>query len=377
MKLNFSKALSVAAIALFALFVAAAPARAQEEGALRVIDEVVAQVNTEVLTLSMVKKEMKNSVEGLKQQKKLTEQQAQDEVAKRQNEIIATLINEQVLLQKGKELGFAEDVERDVNKRMLEVAKDANIQTIEELERAMRAEGVVPAEVRQTLRSEIMKNYVLGSEVDRKVYFSVTNAEIKSYYEANKDKFRKPEMLTLSEIYLSAVGRDEAEVRALSEKLVAQARAAGADFGALAAVQSEREQNGVRVAPQTKGKVGAFAAAQISNQAVADAIKNLKVGGVSDPIKADDGFMILHVDERVAGGDAAFDENKVREAITFTRLDKEREAYLRKLRQEAYIELAAGYREGVLPLLKLESDTPAAAPATKKEDKKKDSGGNR
>ena len=376
MKFNFSKGVSVAAVALFSLFVAAS-ARAQEEGAPRVIDEVVAQVNTEVLTLSMVKKEMKNSVEALKQQNKLTEQQALDEVAKRQNEIIATLINEQVLLQKGKELGYAEDVEREVNKRMLEVAKDANIQTIEELERAMRAEGVVPAEVRQTLRSEIMKNYVLGSEVDRKVYFSVTDAEVKSYYEANKDKFRKPETLTLSEIYLSAVGRDEAEVRMRAEKLVAQARAAGADFGALAAVQSEREQNGVRVAPQTKGKVGIFTSTQISNEAVVNALKNLKVGGVSEPIKADNGFMILHVDERTAGGDAAFDENKVREAITFTRLDKEREAYLRKLRQEAYIELAAGYREGVLPLLKLESETLPATPATKKEDKKKDGSGNR
>jgi hypothetical protein len=40
-------------------------------------------------------------------------------------------------------------------------------------------------------------------------------------------------------------------------ELITQARA-GADFGALAAANSEREKNGQRTAPQDKGYVGEF-----------------------------------------------------------------------------------------------------------------------
>lgn len=374
MNFNFLKRARVVVlpVALFSLFIAF-PARAQEEGAPQVVDEVIAQVNTEVITLSMVKKEMKDAAEALKQQNKLTDAQAQAEVAKRQNEITATLINEQVLLQKGKELGLAEEVEAEVNKRMLAVAQGEGIKTIDALYQAMRASGINPDDVRQTLRVESMKNYVLSSEVDRKIYLSITDAEIKSYYEANKEKFRKPETLTLSEVFLSTVGRDETEVKARADKLVAQLRAPGTDFGAVAAVQSEREQQGIRIAPQNKGKIGTFAIEQINGAAIVNALKNVKAGGITDPVKTEEGFMILRVDERTAGGDASFDENKVREAITFSRLDKERENYVRQLRQEAYIEIAPPYKEALLPLL--EKNAPATGddlPApTKKDDKKK------
>lgn len=380
MNFNFLKHARLAFLpaALFSLFIVS-PIQAQEEGVPQVVDEVIAQINTEVITLSMVKKEMKDAAEALKAQNKgLTDAQAQAEVAKRQNEIIATLINEQVLLQKGKELGLAEDVEKEVNQRMLAVAKGEGISTIEALYQAMRASGINPDDVRQTLRVESMKNYVLGSEVDRKIYLSVTEPEIKSYYEANKEKFRKPETVTLSEIFLSTVGRDETEVKARADKLVAQLRAPGADFGAIASVQSEREQNGVRIAPQNKGKIGMFPVTQINGEAIVNALKNTKAGGITDPVKTEEGFMILRVDERTAGGDASFDENKVREAITLTRLDKERENYVRRLRQEAYIEIAKDYKEALLPLLQKnaqatsDGSTPAAAPAAdKKDDKKK------
>ena len=76
--------------------------------------------------------------------------------------------------------------------------------------------------------------------------------EVKKYFEAHPDKFRKPESVKLSEIYLTATGKDEAAVKARALELVTQIRA-GADFGALAAANSEREKNGQRTAPTDKG----------------------------------------------------------------------------------------------------------------------------
>src|SRR2546421_9749888 len=151
---------------LAAFVVSPSPARAQE-GEPVVVDEVIAQVNDGVVTLSQLKREMKERVETLKQNG-MTEQQANSEVEKHKPELIATLVNEQLLLQRGKELDLTERVEAEVNKRMLEVAKENKIPSIEKLDEAMRQSGVDPASTRQTMRTEMMKQAVLESEVDYK-----------------------------------------------------------------------------------------------------------------------------------------------------------------------------------------------------------------
>ena len=115
--------------ALLILTFAAVSAFAQE-GEMQVVDEVIAQVNDEVITLSMLKRETKERVDALKQSG-MTEQQANEEVAKRQPELIATLINEKLLLQKGKALDLANEVEAEVNRRMLQIANDQGIATID------------------------------------------------------------------------------------------------------------------------------------------------------------------------------------------------------------------------------------------------------
>jgi parvulin-like peptidyl-prolyl isomerase len=350
--------LTFAALA-FAIVAFVSTAALAQEGELKVVDEVIAQVNEDVITLSMVKRESKQRIEALKQGG-MPEQQAIDEVTKHQADLIATLINEQLLMQKGKELDLASEVEADVNRRMLEVAKEQGITSIEKLDQAMRESGLDPVATRQSLRTEIMKQAVIQQEVDRKTFLGLSMDELKKYFEANKTKFTKPEIVVLSEIYLSYAGKNEPDVKARATELVAQLRS-GADFGALAAANSERELNGVRVAPQNKGKVGRFEVPNLREE-ISKQIKGVKVGGVSDPLKINDGYQILRVDERTeASNTAVFNENQVREALTIERSPKEREAYLRNLVNDSYIKISEGYRASVEPLLKL--DTKAAAKA--------------
>jgi peptidyl-prolyl cis-trans isomerase SurA len=204
-----------------------------QEGEPVVIDEVISQVNDGVVTLSQLKREMKERVETLKQNG-MTAEQAQAEVEKHKAELIATLINEELLLQKGKELDLSERVEAQVNKRMLEVAQENKIPTIEKLEEAMRQSGVDPVATRQTMRTEMMKQAVLESEVDSKLFYGLGTDELRKYFDAHKDKFAKPETVELSEIFLTLAGKNEAEVKARATQLVAQLRG-GADFGTLAA----------------------------------------------------------------------------------------------------------------------------------------------
>src|SRR5687768_557111 len=211
-----------------------------QEGEPVVVDEVIAQVNDGVITLSMLRRETKESIEALKQQKGLTEQQATEQMSKRQAELIATLINEQLLVQRGKEMDLTNDVEAAVNRRMLDIAREQNITSMEKLEEAMRASGVSPEGVRQTMRTEMMKQAVIQREVDAKIFYGATTDELRRYFDAHKEMFRKPESVELSEIFLSLAGKPESDVKARANQIVTQVRG-GADFGTLAATYSERE----------------------------------------------------------------------------------------------------------------------------------------
>jgi len=218
---------------------------------------------------------------------------------------------------------------------------------------------------RSTMRIEIMKQAVIESEVDQKLFYSFNSDELHKYFDAHKDKFIKPESVDLSEIFLGLGGKPEADVKARAAELVKQLRG-GADFCTLAAAYTERPATNT----QKPCKIGLFAVPDLRPD-IAGAIKNVKAGGVSDPLKTDEGYQILKVEARNAGSNAAtFNENQVRGAMTEERIPKEREVFLQGLRNDAYVKIADSYRPSVEPLLKI---VPPAA-ATKRDSKNKGKG---
>src|SRR5262249_9070194 len=148
------------------------------------------------------------------------------------------------------------------------------------------------------------------------------------YFDAHKDKFLRPETVELSEIFLSLAGKTEAEVKARASQLVDQARK-GADFCTLAAAYTERRPGSDGKKPC---KVGLFQTPDLRGD-IAAAVKDVKRGGVSEPLKSDEGYQILRVDAREAGSSTpTFNENQVRQAIAIERSPKAREDYVQTLR---------------------------------------------
>lgn len=333
------------AIFLIAIFFAASfAARAQETEA-KVVDEVVAQVNDGVITLSRVRREMNEVIDSYVQEGKKTREQAKTEVEGKQGELIANIINEELLLQKGKELGIESDVEAQINQRFLEIMKQQNLKSLDTLFKEMEKTGINPDNIRELWRKQITRDLVLQREVDSKLYFGWQPKEVKSYYEANRAKFTKPETIAISEIFLGFAGRDEAAVREKAKQLVAQLRG-GADFAKLAVENSDRP--GVS---ENKGKVGTLNIKELDEK-FSKGLQNVKVGGVSDPIEIVEGIEILRVDERSkASSESFFDESEVRKTMTYEKLPDERKKYMSTLRQEAYIKINDTYRPMVSPFL--------------------------
>ena len=339
---------------LIAIFVFSNTLVLAQENEPVVVDEVIAVVNGGVITASRIKREKKAAIDSLVQEGK-TPAEAETMIESKSGELIANLINEELLMQRAKEMGVESDVEALINQRFLEIMKQQNLKTLDALYKEMEKAGVSPADFRENMRLKLLRDMVVEREVDAKVYWGLNSKEIKDYYEKNKAKFVKPEMITISEIFLSFAGRDENAVREKAKQIVAQARS-GADFQKLVMENSERPET-----VEKKGKVGTANFSEISDEKYKAALKDVKVGGVTDPIERVEGIEILHVDERTkASTESFFEENAVRRALAYERIPEERRKFMGKLREDAYIKINEKFRPIVAPILSAENRKPEA-----------------
>ncbi len=314
-----------------------------QESDVKVIDEVVAQVNDSVITLSRVNREAKETVDSLVQQGK-TPAEAQKLVDDKKGELIASLINEELLIQKAKDKGLDQEIETNVNQRFLEIMRQYKLKTVDELYKQMQASGTDPQQIRELWRKQAAKELIVQEEVQRKIYLSASPKDLKDYYEQHKDKFTKPETVTITDIFLSYAGRSEPDVMEKANQLVAQIRT-GADFKK---ITDENSDN-----PKGEDHTGKTLNVKEMDEKFASAIKNIKVGGVTNPVEIDKvGIEILRVDARsAASSDSVFDENAVRTALTIERAPAEQKKFMSDLRQDSYIKINDTYRPLVSPIL--------------------------
>jgi peptidyl-prolyl cis-trans isomerase SurA len=331
-----------------------------QENEAKVVDEVVAQVNDGVITLSRIKREMKTAADSYVAEGKKTPEQAKADVEGKQGELIANIINEELLLQKGKELpGIESDVQAQINQRFLSIMKQQNLKTLDALYKEMEKTGINYEEIREVWRKQATRDAVFQREVDSRVYGSFTSKAIKSYYEANKAKFTKPETVTISEIFLGFAGRDEPTVREKAKQIALQAKS-GADFGKLAEENSDRPD-----VKTNKGKAGTFNLKDMDERFIKP-LQGIKAGGVTDPIEIEEGMEILRVDARTqATSESFFDENEVRKIMTYEKLPEERKKYMATLREESYIKINDTYRPMVAPILFVDDRKTEAKKPTK------------
>ena len=318
-----------------------------QETETKVIDEVVAQINDGVITLSGIKREMKDVIDS-KVQEGMKREDAEKYVAEKQGELIANLINEELLIQKAKELGIQSDIEADLNSRFVQIMKQYNLKTLDALYQEMNRQGVDPQSLREIWRKQATRDRVLQREVQSKLYWTPSGKQLKDYYDKNKDKFTKPETVTMSEIFLKFAGKDENVVREKARKLVADLRA-GLDF-----VKAVNENSDGQDIEKTKGSLGTASVKDLEERfpAYSKAISGLKAGAVAEPFDDDIGVHIIRVDERsLASNESVFDEEAVRLAIMKDKLPEAQKSFLAQLREESYIKISDTYRPLVNPIL--------------------------
>jgi peptidyl-prolyl cis-trans isomerase SurA len=317
-----------------------------------VVEEIIARVNNEIVTRT----EYVRSRDQLKQEVQQQDPTNADRAfAEKQRDVLRDLIDQQLLLQKGKDLGITGDTE--LVKRLDEMRKQMNLGTMEELEKAAEAQGASYEDFKQNLRNQIVTQRVIGQEVGS--HLAMNKDDVKKFYDQHKAEMERPEQVRLSEILIapktpvkpaasSADAKPEPPSEAETEAALAAAQTKAQDVldqihkGGKFADLAKKYSDG----PSAKdgGDLSLFKRGTLSKE-LEDKVFALKAGEVTDVIRTKQGYVILQVSEHQMAGIPPMKEvePRIQDALYMQKLQPALRAFLSTLREEAFIDIKSGY----------------------------------
>src|ERR1700677_5005258 len=326
------------------------------------VEDIVAHVNDRSITQSDYDRAMKEADDEAKQHGATMQQ-----ISEGHRDLLRSLIDQQLWLSKGKELGIDGDTE--LIKRLDEIRKQYNLATMEDLEKAAKEQGVSFEDFKANIRNQIITQDVMREEVGRRIQF--TQGEVERYFEAHKQDYVKPENVQLSEILISTGSDpdDKAKVDAGKAKAddIEVKLHAGGDFSQLAKSFSD----GTTAAEG--GTLGTYhrGDGQLA-KVFEDSTFALKTGQYTDPVRTRQGWVIFKVDQHTPGGVPAFKdvEPQVEQNFYFSRMEPAMRDYLTQMREEAYIDIKPGYIDSGASPKEVKPVYSACTPPTTKKKKK-------
>lgn len=316
-------------------------AKAQEP---ELITEIVARVNNDIITRADYLKAVNDFKDEIYRQFKeagKSEAEAEAEFQKVKGSVLDLIIENLLLEQKAKEIGI--DVEAEVNQQMREIALNNKFKDITEFEAALKQQGIDPEAARASLRQKLQQNYVVQKEVLGPIFQSLSEKDKLDFYNRHKQYFTPEAEATISEIFLPLDNQTADEVTQRAKRIVAELRG-GKNF----AEAVQQYSGATRPSRALGGKLGTFRLkeGELKPDLLA-AIKDLKTGEVTEPIRQPDGFQIIHMDEMKEAKVLPFSnpdvQNAVNRGATMERADEARKKYVKKLREEAFIKISDNY----------------------------------
>jgi peptidyl-prolyl cis-trans isomerase SurA len=330
----------------------------------QVVEEIITRVNNQIITRS----EFERSKDQLKDEVKQQDPKDPDKAyADREKDVLRDLMDQQLFLDKGKDLSITGDTE--LIKKLDQMRKDMKLESMEDLEKEATKQGVSWEDFKQNMRNQIITQKVIGEEVGGRL--AISKEEEQKFYDEHKSEMEQPEYIRLSEILVapksatpsitpapdpSAAGsapaaqppvdtaaKEAAEAAALSaaeakaNDLLKQIRG-GAVFEDIA----KKSSDGPSAADG--GALGMFKRSQLAKE-LEDRTFAMKAGDVTDVIRTKQGYVILKVvDHQQAGIPPLKDVlEKIQNALYYEKLQPALRAYLTKLREDAYIDVKPGY----------------------------------
>jgi len=326
----------------------------------QVVEEIVARVNNQIIT----KSEFARSKDQLRDEVKQQDANNADKVyADREKDVLRDLIDQQLLLEKGKDLGISADT--DLIKQLDQMRKDMKLDSMEALEKEAEKQGISWEDFKQTQKNQIITRKVIGEEVGG--HLAISKEEEQKFYDDHKDEMQHAEFIRLSEILITPKAippapdpnatnsgssaqtpLDETAKQAADADALSAAETKGKDIlkqlrdGAAFEDIAKKYSDGPSAADG--GALGTFERGKLAKE-LEDRTFAMKAGEITDVIRVKQGYAILKVDDHQMAGVPAMKDvlPRIQDALYYQKLQPALRAYLTKLREEAYIKIAQGY----------------------------------
>ena len=264
-------------------------------------------------------------------------------------DLILSAVDELLLIQRGRELGYAMSDENF--KQAIENIKKQNNLDDDQLQVALKQENMTMADLRRNFERSMLVSRVQQVDIMDKI--SVTEEEEKTYYDAHRQQFTTPSDITLREILIEVpqsargvnVAQDD-EVRAKAEE-VRKRLLAGEPFPKLAGEvsASASKANGGLIGPISYDEL---------TPALQQLLDKMQIGDITDLLRAQRGYQILKLEARTQTKVRGFEEARedIARRVAEEKSRGEMVKYVDRLREQATIvfrnaELEKAYQQAL------------------------------
>jgi peptidyl-prolyl cis-trans isomerase SurA len=315
-------------------------AKKPAEGEGKVVEEIIARVNNEIITRSELDKARAAAAEEAQQNcsGRCTPEQLQVAVEDSQKFALRDLIDQSLLAQRGKDMGIS--VEADVVKQLDQVRQQNKLKDLDELEKAVTSQGMNWDDFKNNIRNRLLTSEVIRREVGS--HITIGRDDAMKYYEEHKKDYIMQEEVALRAIEVKTEDKKESEIAELkikAQKLHDRVKE-GEDFGDLAKHFSDGPT------AQQNGFLGVYKRGELSKE-LEDTVFKMKKNEMTDVIETKQGFLVLQVMEHYDEGEQPFDkvENKIMDLLYSDKMEPALREYLKTLREQSYVVIKPGFQE--------------------------------
>jgi peptidyl-prolyl cis-trans isomerase SurA len=302
-----------------AALVAAAP---------QVVEEIVAVVNDDIITLSQYKQEYEIQIQQLKAQN-LPAEEYDKQYRLLKSELLNAMITQTLVLQQAKEKNL--NVAEELKNNIAAIKKENNFTSDEDLRRAIQQQGISYEQWLKQYEETLLKGMVMVSEVYRSIVLD--ESEVVQYYKQHPQEFTVPTEYKLRAIYLATEGRTPEALASLKAEIDGKLKAGGA-FPDVAAALSDSPMK------EAKGDLGTSKKGEL-DKTLEEAVDKLKAGDISPWVAAKNGSYLLKVEERRDTYLRTFDDSRaeVQEKLLAGKRQQKTEEYITALKDKSYIKI--------------------------------------
>lgn len=298
-----------------------------------VVESIIARVGDRIITRSEYITRLDSGLRDLAQT--VPPEQLASERARFQDELLNEMVAELLIKDRADRIGITVS-QREIEDAIDRLKAQYGIASEEAFVRSLQESGLTRTDMERRLRDQLITSKVFARELRARADLSDT--ELRRRYEQEKERYRRPQRAQVQEIVIVPAIEDDAAAfeaaRVEAGQVASRARAAGADFSAIAREVSDSPT------AESGGDLGVISQGELM-AALDQAVFNAQAGSVVGPIQTRAGWHVLYVARRIPSEIPGYDEVKeqLRAEASDDAFQRDYERYINSLREQAFLRI--------------------------------------